>query len=398
MTKRSLFNEFVRVLFIFVQGCSAFQANWLASRPRPARRWIARPEAASPWAVYDGCFSSHAIELIKQELFKNDKENGLMEETRVIDRHKHSAKLNCVETALVSWVDAMGEPGRFVEWWWRDEWVDMEAHKDVAEAAAVKGRARSLRYPTTAHVLYLSVDAEVRGPTCVWDQPHGTVSRVAVVPAVAGRVLQFRGDLLHSVPRPSLRYVVPSVDEIAFYLPEEIPDDAFNGPPGEDATVEVDDEIIHKEIPDGLDFLEIDLDKEDFIDEFDITRRIVVLFNTWEESPTELPSKLIPEEGASSHEEQLSTQCRKRHEWVDVQIEEVTSRSSQSQLAQMAVDYTILVVPLLGDRFRRGRDDNAIVLASELSKETVEAAMLSSSIPRVFNVRETSYLKDGSFD
>ena len=57
-----------------------------------------------------------------------------MDETRIIDRLGSGASRNCVESGLVSWVDAAGEPGRFIEWWWRDEWLDFEAHCDVAEA------------------------------------------------------------------------------------------------------------------------------------------------------------------------------------------------------------------------------------------------------------------------
>jgi hypothetical protein len=55
-------------------------------------------------------------------------------------------------------------------------------------------------------------------------------------------VLRFRGDLLHSVPRPSLRYVVPRAEELEFYLPEPLPDEAFRGLPNDEAEDEADDE------------------------------------------------------------------------------------------------------------------------------------------------------------
>lgn len=91
------------------------------------------------WDVFDGCFSNESLLAMKRELFKNDEENGLMEDTRVIDRLGDSSLLSPVETALVSWMDAANEPGRFIEWWWRDEWVDFEAHRDVSEIEARKG-------------------------------------------------------------------------------------------------------------------------------------------------------------------------------------------------------------------------------------------------------------------
>lgn len=103
-----------------------------------------------------------------------------------------------------------------MEYWWREEWLSLDLHRDVDEELA-KDR-NIFRYPQNAHVLYLSVGNEVNGPTIVIQKqdfndssnPEKIQSRfenITIVPALNGRLLRFEGSLLHGVPRPALAYL-----------------------------------------------------------------------------------------------------------------------------------------------------------------------------------------------
>ncbi len=50
--------------------------------------------------------------------------------------------------------------GRYAEYWWRDEWMSLDAHRDADEVLA--RTERKLRYPHFGHVLYLAVGKQVR--------------------------------------------------------------------------------------------------------------------------------------------------------------------------------------------------------------------------------------------
>lgn len=68
-------------------------------------------------------------------------------------------------------------------------------------------------------MLYMQVGTDVRGPpTCVFSgvQSGGDLVRpesfeLSVVPAVPGRLLRFKGDLLHAVPCPTDLWLLPFV-------------------------------------------------------------------------------------------------------------------------------------------------------------------------------------------
>ena len=103
------------------------------------------------------------------------------------------------------------DPERYAEYWWRDEWMSLDAHRDADEVLA--RTQRKLRWPAHGHVLYLHVGQEVRGPTLLFDDGGGTVQemdKLYVVPARTGRLLRFQGDRMHAVPRPTLSYLDPS--------------------------------------------------------------------------------------------------------------------------------------------------------------------------------------------
>ena len=128
-----------------------------------------------------------------------------------------------------------GSPMFYVEFWKRPKWYHILAHADMDEGWEKQlhedehehkdenRHASSLGYPfkhpETGHVLYLKVGTKVQGPTVVWNVTQGgnffeehnhmhhqrqyESSEMIVVPAVEGRLLKFRGDLLHGVPRPA---------------------------------------------------------------------------------------------------------------------------------------------------------------------------------------------------
>jgi hypothetical protein len=118
---------------------------------------------------------------------------------------------------------AEGAPMYYVEYWSRQRWIHILAHQDMDEGwerqlresrAANSGPGQQegyrFRHPDVGHVLYLKVGRSVGGgPTLVFNatdggvlQNHQDATEMISIPAIPGRLLRFRGDLLHSVPRP----------------------------------------------------------------------------------------------------------------------------------------------------------------------------------------------------
>lgn len=148
-------------------------------------------------------------------------------------------------------------PRYYVEYWTRQEWHHILAHQDMdegwermlrkqrqdcnernkevsLEANAHKHdfvdcgdtarRGKDFKHPITGQVLYLKVGSMVKGPTVIFDAANGgdlvaktpkgesngngsastttTTTAMVSVPAVEGRLLRFKGDKLHAVPRP----------------------------------------------------------------------------------------------------------------------------------------------------------------------------------------------------
>ncbi|KAJ1447752.1 hypothetical protein M885DRAFT_541629 [Pelagophyceae sp. CCMP2097] len=142
------------------------------------------PLSAADVAVYDGVFENEVCEALESA--------AASVEHTVFDRSEQSGTM--LEAALDSVLNSLGDEGRYVEYWSRSDWKHIEAHADVDEGQAANG---ALRFPNFAHVLYAAVGSRVKGPTCVFEK-----GAVTTVPPVAGRILRFRGDLVHAVPRP----------------------------------------------------------------------------------------------------------------------------------------------------------------------------------------------------
>jgi len=159
--------------------------------------------------------------------------------------------------------DTTTVPRYYVEYWTRQQWQHILAHQDMDEgwerrlqkerhecqerrrAAANKSGGtpsdeneencdtmssdRGFRHPVTGQVLFLKIGPEVQGPTVVFDVLKGSdlvapnrasktngdnttaatattkttkTITMASVPTLEGRLLRFRGDRLHAVPRP----------------------------------------------------------------------------------------------------------------------------------------------------------------------------------------------------
>ena len=291
-------------------GQSSTTAAACTSAPSPGIRGSDGATTAPSWVmIHDGCLDGTTADRVKEHLLAADAQWSTVEETRLVDRwagETTQRKWSPVDKLLVGLVDALEQQQqqqkqqqqsqsqvpedsekkraparcavgeRYIEWWWRDEWLDFEAHRDVSEregASMCAAGAPVLRCPTWAHVLCVAADprAERGAPTCVFHQPLAPpeapaaggaaaarkaaargdwtapypVTEVAVVPPVKGRLVRFRGELLHGVPRPGTRYL---------HDPGNDPARAGDEGDGDGSEVE---------------FIE----------------RFVVLFNTWREPP-----------------------------------------------------------------------------------------------------------------
>mmetsp|Transcript_24283 Transcript_24283/g.27747 ORF Transcript_24283/g.27747 Transcript_24283/m.27747 type:complete len:405 (+) Transcript_24283:58-1272(+) len=138
-------------------------------------------------------------------------------------------------------ISNQSESKQYVEYWTRQEWRHIEAHADVDEHLAKEqdtnmnheqeehDASTLFRYPANGHVLYLKVGTQVHGPTCVFPnqssggeilKSDGNV-KLVTVPVVSGRLLRFRGDMLHAVPRPTDLWFRSFVKGAPEYTPEE---------------------------------------------------------------------------------------------------------------------------------------------------------------------------------
>ena len=160
-----------------------------------------------------------------------------------------------LEATLDSILTSLGDTAPFVEYWSRARWQNLDAHRDVDEHHAkslpllpewgkVSCERGDFRFPSNGHVLYLDIEGEEvglgKGGTALFAENW---NEVTVVPPRNGRLLRFRGDMRHAVPRGPLSY--------------------FDS----------------DEVPGGTSHLIYTRRRDDR------ERRGVVLFNTWQERP-----------------------------------------------------------------------------------------------------------------
>jgi len=112
-----------------------------------------------------------------------------------------------------------------VEYWWRDEFMNIDIHSDIDESLLEDQSI--LCCPDLGHVLYLQVMEDLKGPTCVvskyggWNESRNITTELVTVPAVQGRLLRFPGSAMHGVPKPIDRWLLTDEDERALRESEE---------------------------------------------------------------------------------------------------------------------------------------------------------------------------------
>ena len=234
-----------------------------------------------------------------------------------------------VESVIDSILTSAGDDSPIVEYWWREEWMNLEMHRDLDEKLAVQ--QGPVRFPNHAHVLYLNVGEQVNGPTVVLhdssDRSKKSFDKISVVPALTGRLLRFDGDMMHAVPRPPLAYF----------------DEAEGG---------TNLELWNRRRP---------VDEND--PELSVFRRSVLLFNTWSDVPpheipqTPPPGTLKESDSEINKGEKLRT-CLPRDLWRESDID-----SSESVAVGGSEDRSVrLKIGLLGDIRRRERTDKYLNL------------------------------------
>ncbi|KAJ1454317.1 hypothetical protein M885DRAFT_522170 [Pelagophyceae sp. CCMP2097] len=285
--------------------------------------------------VYDGVFSASDCSVLHAEALHLAGKVGTVPPWRdgscVFRRGEPTLAL---ERAVDSFLDAVGDASPFVEWWWRTDWRPVSAHVDVDEEAAKLG---TLKSPRQAHVLYLKVGDQVRGPTVVFatDSPAGVangVSRLVSVPPVEGRVLRFDGDLLHAVPRPAAAWAADARNA----QPEALTPDAYT--------------------------------------------RSVLLFNTWAAPPLDVPLSSAAFDAANG-----SILARPRGDWRLCAPQSVDGAAAMVQVR--------LAVPMLGAcALRRGR---APVMLLDSPAGVLEALASESNVFDV-DVRAVDFAQSAS--
>jgi hypothetical protein len=214
--------------------------------------------------VYDGTFSPVACQVIHGLALVHSMASN--SDTCIFLRPPfNQTALTPLEHAMDSALTALNDTsGNTVEYWARDEHMNIDTHVDIDENALEKEGA--IRYPEVGHVLYLEVKKGLVGPTVVFpgkrvgwgvDQSTDTAVDVVTIPAVQGRILRFPGSAMHTVPCPVDRWLLTDEEEYILRYEEDHEDEE-----------DYDDEEDHDEEDD---------DEED--DEQ--VERSVLLFNTW---------------------------------------------------------------------------------------------------------------------
>ena len=262
-------------------------------------------------------------------------------------RSNESAAATAVEAAIEVCLHALNDQSRYVEYWWRDEWISLEAHRDIDEMFARSHDGKStikekIRYPKNAHVLYLDVGEDVCGPTIVIhddteddesdDDSRRSFTRCTVVHAKQNRLLRFKGDMIHAVPRPQLCYFNPEVGGSNTMIWTRTKRDTVPRP----------------------------------------ERRSVLLFNTWDELPPFNVPIEPPAGSLKAAEDGIKEWWCSKGEFKQVNIEDHGVHTAEDR-----IELTRMKIGLLGDIVRRGRADRYLELQGDLR------------LTRVFNDKST---------
>lgn len=229
--------------------------------------------------VYDNVFSPEACDVINDLAIDHSFRSTNSDGSSIFNRPPDDGvKLTPLELAIDSTLTALNDTSRVVEYWSREEYLNIDAHADIDEGALED--EGQIRCPKKGHVLYLQVDEGVRGPTFVFDKMEGWNRKeseesdegdteMVTVPCVPGRILRFDGRAMHAVPRPFDRYLLSDKEEKILRADEE---DEF-----------YDDDYEEDDFFDDNDDSEDDYDQ--YLEDDDDELRSVLLFNTWSDGP-----------------------------------------------------------------------------------------------------------------
>ena len=254
---------------------------------------------------------------------------------------RDSSPRTIVESVIHSLLTSINDVAPIVEYWWRDEWINLELHRDLDEKLALENGPH--RCPNHAHVLYLDVGELAQGPTIVLtdsaEKNSQSFEKISVIPAVAGRLLRFEGHMMHAVPRPSLAYLDP--DQGGSNL-----------------------ELWSRQRSDENSDLAL--------------RRSVLLFNTWTDSPP-VDISLVPPKKSSEAKLLLALEKTVSHTCARENWKCVSPISSTDNISEHLVR---LKMGLLGNIRRRERSDRYLNLYGPVSMK--ESLVSSGGQPMSF--------------
>lgn len=167
--------------------------------------------------IIENVFNPAACEMLHYLAIEHNERTN--DGSSLFTRPPHNKRpLTPIEHAIHSALTEMGDNTKRVEFWSREEYMNIDTHADIDETMLEdEGRVRC---PETSHILYLQVKEGLRGPTCVfpneksgWGLNEGDGKDLVIVPAVEGRILRFPGSAMHSVPKPPHRWLLSREEE-----------------------------------------------------------------------------------------------------------------------------------------------------------------------------------------
>lgn len=103
---------------------------------------------------------------------------------------------NPIEYMLEDLTNKLGDNSKRVEYWYRETWTDMRCHQDINEY--INKTNKQLLLPNYGHIMYIS-DGTYEGATFLFDNEN---KNVALIYPKRGRLVRFNGNTFHYVPSP----------------------------------------------------------------------------------------------------------------------------------------------------------------------------------------------------
>ena len=338
--------------------------------------------------VYDNVFSSEACDIIHGLAIDHQYRATNSDGSSIFYRPpEDGVTLTPLELAIDSTLAALNDTSRVVEYWSREEYLNIDAHADVDEGALED--EGEIRCPTFGHVLYLQADKSVRGPTFVFDKMEGwergerhdngraSNTEMVTVPCVPGRVLRFDGRAMHAVPKPFDRYLLSDKEEKVLREEEaelygDEDDDElrsvllFNtwsdGPPPRF----VDADYFSGALPLGI---EIEVTADD--DENDGATNIIC---------DEYSVMVVEKDGGGNDDVQM--RCNSVQEWEDVAINTIVPSSEGAKCG--GEDDTSVNINLMGNKQRRCHPKRRAAMQLPLPSQTFIEAVSDARQPSRF--------------